>query len=269
MESSKKYLWFTDCHLDKLLPWTLAKFIYDIVKENPAGVFLTGDISVGPLLCYHLKLMAEFIHCPIYFILGNHDYYFKTFEEQHQNIRDLCKQYDNLIWVTESDIIYLGNEVALIGAEGWYDARLGNPDYLKFTFDWLLIKDFKKCKNMTQRIDMFRELSKNSCKIIKEKLESALDKDYKTIYILTHMPPWKQATRDEGTFLEKYYLPYNVNLALGETIEKVMQDRKKKSVECWVGHTHVPEYIRVSRNIVCQVGAAHKLKIPHSQKIYI
>src|ERR1041385_8031459 len=109
-----KYLWYTDTHLDKVSPWTIFRFIRNIVKENPAGVFLTGDISTGPLLTYHLRLMAHFIKCPIYFILGNHDYHFTSIEAQHTRVRELCQRYSNLIWVSEAGIIDLNHEVALI-----------------------------------------------------------------------------------------------------------------------------------------------------------
>ena len=49
-----KYLWYTDTHLDKLFPWTFFRFIRHIRKENPKGIFLTGDISNGILTCFHL-----------------------------------------------------------------------------------------------------------------------------------------------------------------------------------------------------------------------
>lgn len=42
-----KYLWFTDTHLDKVTPWKLFRFIRHLIKENPKGIFLTGDISNG------------------------------------------------------------------------------------------------------------------------------------------------------------------------------------------------------------------------------
>jgi predicted MPP superfamily phosphohydrolase len=251
-----KYLWYTDTHLDKVAPWTLVSFIRHIVKENPKGVFLTGDISTGPFLCWHLKLMAKFIKCPIYFVLGNHDYHFTSIEKQHKNIRKMCKEYTNLIWVTESDVIDLNHEVCLIGAEGWYDAQLGNPKYLKATLDWFLTKDFKKLSNMSERVEKFRELASESASLLEDKLEKALSQDYKTIYVLTHFPPWKEATRDEGTFLEKYYLPYNVNLKLGQMIERVMKERKKRNVTVLAGHTHTDCWIHVARNIECKVNKA-------------
>ena len=254
--SRLKFLWYTDTHLDKVAPWTLFIFIRNIVKAKPAGVFLTGDISIGPLLCAHLKLMACFIKCPIYFVLGNHDYHFTNIQKQHQKIREMCQQYHNLIWLTDSDVIQLTDEVALIGVEGWYDAQLGNPKYLKFTPDWMLTEDFKQLPTMEQRIDAFRHLSQQSCLLLEQKLEKALQQDYKKVYILTHFPPWKEATRDEGTILEPLYLPYNVNLSLGQTIEKIMQDRKKRSVMVLAGHTHSDCWIHVSRNIECKVNKA-------------
>ncbi len=251
-----KYLWYTDTHLDKVAPWTLIRFVRRVVNDQPKGIFLTGDISNGVLTCTHLKILARFIKCPIYFILGNHDYHFTSIERQHEDIRALCKKYPNLIWLTESDVISLTPEVGLIGAEGWYDARLGNPKYLKATFDWFLTEDFRKLPNMEARVEAFRQLSKKSCDILVDKLEKALEQDYKTIYLLTHFPPWKEATRDEGTFLEPYFLPYNVNLSLGKSIEAVMLTRKKRNVTVLAGHTHTDCWIHVARNIECKVNHA-------------
>ena len=263
-----KCLWFSDLHLARVFPWTFIKFIYSINKEKPSAVFLTGDISNGPFLITHLKMMAKFIECPIYFILGNHDYFFSSFEEQHIKIKALCKEYPNLIWLTNSDAVRLNDEVALIGTEGWYDAEMGNPKYLTATLDWILIKELREIKSTKDRVEYFRMLADKSADIIFEKLEKALEQDYKTVYILTHMPPFKEATRDEGTMLADFWLPYNVNLRLGKKIEEIMATRKKRNVVVLAGHTHHPEYIRVSRNIHCQVGASKLFKI-NSQKIFI
>ncbi len=251
-----KYLWFTDTHLDKVMPWTLTRFVLHILKESPKGIFITGDISNGLLTVAHLKLLATFVKCPIYFILGNHDYHFSSIAETHQKIRKMCEGYDNLIWLTDSDVITLTPEVALIGAEGWYDAKLGNPKYLKATFDWFLTKDFSELPTMGARIDKFRALAKESSHVLVDKLEKAIEQDYKSIYLLTHFPPWKEATRDEGTFLGPYYLPYNVNLGLGVALEKTMETHKKRYLTVLAGHTHTDCWIHVSRNIECKVSKA-------------
>lgn len=269
MSSKKKILWFTDLHMDRVAPWTLLNFFRHIKKENPHSIFLTGDISNGKMLCGHLSLMAQYIKCPIYFILGNHDVHRTSFKQQHENIRNLCIKYPNLIWLTNTNTIQLNEEVGLVGVDSWYDAALGDPKWLKFTFDWFLIEEFKVLKSMDERIQAFRDLAKQNTKNIISKLENALENnDLKTIYVLVHMPPWKEATRDEGTIMEKFWLPYNINYGMGKEIELVMESRKKRNVIVLSGHCHTPEYIRVSRNISCQVGAAG-IKTINSQKIII
>lgn len=252
----EKYLWFTDTHLDKVSPFTLTNFIRRIRKEKPKGVFFTGDISNGAQTPFHLKLLATSLKCPIYFVLGNHDYHFSSFDKMHSRIRELCKKHDNLIWVTDNGVIHLNEEVGLIGAEGWYDAEEGKPHYLQMTFDWFLVKDFRQLPNMQARIDYWRELAKKSADDIADKLEKAIEQDYKTIYVMTHFPPWKEATRDVGTFMEKFWLPYNTNLVLGRNIERVMKDHKKRNVTVLAGHTHTDCWIHVARNIECKVSRA-------------
>jgi len=252
----KRYLWLTDTHLDKVFPWTLARFILHIIKEDPAGIFLTGDISNGLLTCWHLKLLARFIKCPIYFVLGNHDYFFHSLDGMHAKIRKLCAEHSNLIWMTEAGIIKLNDEFALIGTDGWYSAENGNPEYLRFTFDWFMTEDFRRMPSMNARIDKWRAMADWSALDIMGKLEGAIAQDYKNIIILTHQPPWIEATRDVGTILEKYWLPYNTNIRLGKVIERVMGAHKKKHATVLSGHCHTDNWIYVSRNIECKVQRA-------------
>jgi predicted phosphohydrolase len=213
-------------------------------------------------------MLAKTVDCPIYFVLGNHDIWFSSFEERYQQIRDLCKEYPNLIWMSEADVTALNDEVAIIGTDGWYDAEIGEPKYLKYSLDQFLIQDIRKLPYLDSKIEKFRSLADISCKQLINKLEKALELDYKTVYILTHMPPWKEATRDESSLLKDFWLPYNTNIRLGNAIEEVMQSRKKRNVVVLSGHTHHPEFIRISRNIHCQVGKAEIGKIK-SQWIYI
>lgn len=256
MSSNKdEYLWYTDLHLDKIFPWTFVRFIRHIIKVNPKGVFLTGDISNGWLLPYHLRILVNFIKCPIYFVLGNHDLHFSSIDKVHGKIRSLCKEFSNLIWLTEADVIGLNDEVAIIGAEGWYDAELGNPNYLRATLDWFLTKDFRQLPTWNDRINAFRKLSDESVVILEKKLEEAIKQKYKTVYILTHIPPWKNATNYEGTFFERYHLPYNVNLRLGKMIERFAMNKDMNIVVC-AGHIHSDRWIRVANNIECKVNKA-------------
>jgi len=249
-----KYLWFTDLHLNRVSPIKKVLFINHIIKEKPKAIFLTGDISNGMILYYDLYLLARFIKCPIYFILGNHDYWNSSIEKTHNKVKLLCDKFPNLIWLSEQDFIELNEDVAVIGDEGWFDGRNGNTDYLKLTVDQYFIEDFRHYKSMDEKLEHWRKMSFESSLKIKDKLQKALNKGYKTVYILTHFPPWVEATRARGTFLEKFWLPYNTNVKMGQTIEQVMKNRLKSKVIVLCGHIHADTIIHVSSNIECKVN---------------
>lgn len=258
-----KYLWYTDTHIK---PWTRHKLLNSILDGKPRAVFITGDIGYGPNLISDLEYLGEKAGRPIYFVLGNHDYHGSSIEKVHEAVRKTCTKYKNLIWMTDAGAVPLTDEIALIGTEGWYDARIGNTDFLTYTFDWFLTEDFKKLPTMDARIQLFRKLADESA----EKLTIVLDKairEYKTVYLLTHFPPWREANRDSGTFLEKFWLPYNVNLALGQAIEKVMAEHMKRNLIVLSGHTHTDCWIHVSRSIECRVNAASYLGSSRNEEV--
>jgi 3',5'-cyclic-AMP phosphodiesterase len=255
-----KFLWYTDTHFNRIAPWNLLKLFNNIKNQKPKGIFLTGDISNGLSTAFILKIMAKFLRCPIYFVMGNHDYSFSSFQKTNLKIRNLCKNYQNLVWMTEAEPIALNNDVALIGAEGWYDASAGNTKYLKFTPDWMMIKELRSLSTMEERVKMFQLLANKSSEQIAAKLKTALTQGYKTIYILTHVPGWKQATKNYGTIFENFWLPYNTNLRLGDTIEKIMKNHPDRHVICLAGHTHDPKIVRISFNIECHVGYPYDIK---------
>jgi predicted phosphohydrolase len=247
-----KYLWLTDTHLR---PWSRKKLIDIIMEDKPRGIFLTGDISYGLTLFNDLEFLVRYARRPIYFVLGNHDYHFSSIKKTHEMVRLLCNEYKNLIWMTDAGVERLTDEVAIIGTEGWYDALLGNKRYIKYTLDWPLIKELRNLSNFDDRIDAIKELAKQGIEKVIASLELAIE-DYKTIYLLTHFPPWPEATRDVGTLMEKFWLPYNVNLTFGKELEKVMQNHKKRNLIVLSGHTHTDCWIHVSRNIECRVNKA-------------
>lgn len=251
-----KYLWYTDTHLDKVLPWKLIKFVGHALNERPKGIFLTGDISTGIITPQHLALLAKLVKCPIYFVLGNHDYHFTSIEKVHEKVRRLCKKYPNLIWLTDAKPVPLSSEVGLIGTEGWYDAQLGNPKLLWATIDWVLTKEFRQLSGMEERLKFFRQLSEQSCDIIADKLQDALSQGYKTIYLLTHFPPWEAVSYVESPWLKSYFLAYNINVRLGQTIEKIMKGHNNKHLIVLAGHTHTDCWIHIARNIECKVNGA-------------
>jgi predicted phosphohydrolase len=263
----QKYLWLTDTHLK---PWTRKKLLNLILDNKSKGVFITGDISHSAPTCINdLEFLGKRAGRKIYFVLGNHDYWLSDMSKVHNDVRSLCQKYKNLVWMTESEVQPINDDVALIGAEGWYDANLGDPNYLKYTLDWRLIKDFSILSSLEERIEKFRSLSKEYTEKLIKSLSSCID-EYKTIYLLTHFPPWQEANRDAGTFMEPFWLPYNVNLTLGKALEEFMQNYKKRNLIVLSGHTHEDSWIHVSRNIECRVNKASYFgAVRNEEHIYI
>ena len=65
--------------------------------------------------------------------------------------------------------------------------------------------DFKD-RTFGEQLDLFKKMAQVSANQIGRKLTKALE-NHKSVYILTHVPPWKEATRDEGTLFEKFWFP--------------------------------------------------------------
>jgi predicted phosphohydrolase len=260
-----KYLYLTDTHT-KI--FGCYKLLNTILDQKPVGVFMTGDISEGFSFLSDLEFLGKRIGRPLYFIMGNHEYLGSSFAKVHQGVRELTAKYKNLIWMTEAGIVPLNEETCVIGSEGWYSAQIGNTEYLKFTFDWWMIEDFRKLPNMRARIEKFRELAEDSAKVLSARLEEAVE-TYKAVYLLTHFPPFPECNRANGWISEKFWEPYNTNLVLGQALEKVMEKYKKRHLTILCGHTHTEMTVQVSRNVECRVGKGSYNKISDEEIIYI
>lgn len=255
----KRYVWFSDTHLNlSVLPFLKRLFIRNIKNSCADGIFITGDISSGPFLESDLKFLATHFDVPIYFVLGNHDYHGRHIESVHSDVRRLTSMYSNLHWITESGVVTLAPGVALIGSEGWYDGSAGDSSLLKWTIDRFLTFDFFHLGNMKQRLDAWKSMAEASSKHIEYLLKIALE-NHNTIYVMTHVPPWREAIKADGSRLSDLWLAYNTNVTLGKTIERVMKDRSDKRVIVLSGHTHIPCHIHVTQNIECYVARASYL----------
>ncbi|MCE2991889.1 MAG: metallophosphoesterase [Alphaproteobacteria bacterium] len=70
-----KLTWLTDVHLNFLEKNERIDFDHTLIATDGDGVMISGDIAEAPSIESILKEMANAIQKPIYFVLGNHDYY--------------------------------------------------------------------------------------------------------------------------------------------------------------------------------------------------
>lgn len=231
--------WLTDIHLSELLYRQMELFL-DQLADCPADAFLiSGDISEAPRLAEHLKRLMLAVKRPVYFVLGNHDYYFGSLASTRRSAIMLCEEDPRLVWLSDSDPIELTPTVGLVGHDGWADARLGDYERsLVRMHDHTLIEDFRHL-NKRQRLGLLRELGDEAAAHFRRVLPAALQR-YEEVLVLTHVPPFKEACWYQGNISDDQWLPHFTCQAVGEVLLEMMSEfpRRKMTVLC--GHTHSP-----------------------------
>jgi predicted MPP superfamily phosphohydrolase len=72
--------WLTDIHLSFLEDQQLDRLLKRLSAKNSDAVIISGDIGEADNLHHYLGALSAALKPPIYFVLGNHDYYRGTIE---------------------------------------------------------------------------------------------------------------------------------------------------------------------------------------------
>jgi len=117
--------WLTDIHLNFLRTSAVEVFL-DMLAGTAADAFvISGDIAEADDVANHLLAITEKVKRPVYFVLGNHDFYRGSIAGVREKVRSLCSGTPNLHWMPEVSVVPFGEEVCLVGHDGWSDGRLG------------------------------------------------------------------------------------------------------------------------------------------------
>ena len=263
-----KYIWLTDTHFNFLSEPDLVSFYLKLEAEKADGIFLTGDVSTGPHLTKHLLWLEKVVRTPIYFVLGNHDYYRSSFTEVENKMTKIMQSNENIRYLSVSEPISLTKDVALVGHDGWYDARWRDPiTPFIFIWDWYFVKDFRALFGIKERLDLVRERALLAAEFIEKSLQKAFE-SHSTVYMLTHFPPWPEVSNKYYGLIEKFWMPYNSSKIMSDYIERVMVSRPDKNLVILAGHTHIKRTLEISPNIKIIVGDAEFGK-PQIQDILI
>lgn len=266
----KKYGWLTDTHFDFLSKSEFLKYVSHLESQNLDGIFLTGDVSTGQEVSFHLKTLSRILRKPIYFVLGNHDFYRSTFKNISDEVTYLAETDPNLHFMSASpEPLYLNDKVAVIGHDGWYDARFRNPlTTLVFAMDFLFINDFKFKNSNADRIRLVRELADKSAKHVEYQLYKAIE-THDIIYLLTHVPPWPRLTHRFFGLADAFWMPYNSSMIMADTIISIMKYHPNKKLIILSGHTHLGRTEKISNNIELRVGDASLRRTELQDVIFI
>lgn len=250
-----KLAWLTDVHLNFLDVIKLGAFCVNISKESPDAVLLGGDIAEASSVEKYLRLVKNQVVVPIYFVLGNHDFYHGSIPMVRSRIEELSNKVKGLQWLGLDNIVEIAPHVALIGYDGWPDGRLGNYAQSSVMLnDYLLIKELADLSKY-DRLKKLNELGDEAAVHAKKVLQTACEQ-YQKVICLTHVPPFKEACWHEGKISDENWLPHFTNKAAGDVLKEVMVKHPQCSLTVLCGHTHGEGYAKILPNLEVKTGGA-------------
>jgi 3',5'-cyclic AMP phosphodiesterase CpdA len=246
--------WVTDIHLDFLSAIQTDRFFAQIAETGADGVVVGGDIALAASVEPLLRRMGRVVGKPVWFVLGNHDFYGGSIAAVRETAAALSRE-GSVVWLGGADVVELSPRAALVGHDGWGDARLGNaagtPVLLN---DFVLIAELAGADraDLTARL---RRLGDEAAAHVARVLPEALER-YNQVLVLTHVPPFRQACWHRGSYSDDDWLPYFTCKALGDVLLSEAARRPNRQITVLCGHTHSAGECHPLPNLRVVTGAA-------------
>lgn len=256
-----KLVWVTDPHLN-FLPVEKRKAFYAKLmgfdRCNDA-IAISGDICGGSNEIYLFKELKA-LRIPVYFVLGNHDYYGGSVADMRRSMKEVAT--NDLYYLSNCGVIELSPTTALIGHDGWADGGFGN-----FAATGVMLNDHSLISDLATfcRYDyvlkeplsvVMKKFAQESADHIEWCLDEAVRK-YKQIFIVTHIPPFREACWYMGKISNDDFLPYFACKVVGEAIKEVAENHPDVKITVLCGHTHSSGEVNILDNLEVLTGAAN------------
>lgn len=250
-----KLAWLTDIHLNFIGAYALERLLSDVRAAQPDAVLIGGDIAEAHDLDRYLERLEAGLELPIYFVLGNHDYYRGSIPRVRRAVERLCARHPRLCYLSRSSWVALSERLALVGHDGWGDGREGDYAHTRVTLsDHSLIVELSRIDHAT-RGERLADLGDEAAEHIERELRAALDAHPEAL-LLTHVPPWRAACWHLGKLSDEQWTPFFVCRAAGDAIERVMRERPEQKLTVLCGHTHSAGEAWPLPNVRVLTGAA-------------
>lgn len=243
----QKIAWLTDLHLVFLRDKETLEFdpeyfdFLDFVADSGTdAILITGDIGEAPDLSRFLNGLADAWKRPIYFVLGNHDFYHSSIASVRQEIVKLCNGNPLLNYVSNMPPISLTADTGLVGHDGWPDGRSGNYVCSDFrTNDFVVIKElyFQGSNADDLRLPVLQRLADEGAEHLKNNLQIAIGR-FRKIFVITHFPPYTDSAMIRRKLVDELSAPLTVCTVLGDTILEAAREAPECEFIVLCGHTH-------------------------------
>jgi predicted phosphohydrolase len=248
----------TDIHLDHLEGEKANSQRQLAGREIARGLdalVIGGDISKGPLLKEHFGAFCRGAGIPVYFVLGNHDFW----DTSAETVRATAAGFPGFLDAV--GVVELTPTTALVGRTGWYDTLAGNP----FAPSGVAAADWKKTERLVYVYrDPYllqrecRNWSTEEAEKARPLLEDAASK-YEHVIFVTHFPCFKEAVWDpdgEPDLEERGFWPWSLNLTMGHMLLGTVESHPDVRFTLLTGHTHGGGRKQLRRNLLCLAGKA-------------
>ncbi len=251
----KRVVWLTDIHLNFLADAKVKAFLSEVAGARPDALLIGGDMGESHDVCDYLGQIAEAIRVPIYFVLGNHDFYYGSIHETRQRVAQFCAAHPRLHYLSVEDVAELAPHVGLVGHDGWADGRLG--DYAR---SLVAMNDFKLISELTgrnklDRWEVLKALGDEAAAHFRRVLPEALEK-YREVVLLTHVPPFREACWHEGRISDDDWATHFTCQASGQAILERMRLHPDRQLTVLCGHTHGRGETQPRQNLQVITGGA-------------
>ena len=265
-----KLAWLTDVHFDHLSPHRFDQFLQGLAGTECDAFIITGDVSDGFRVVNDIEHLCEMVERPVYFVLGNHDYYNSSTELVRRDVSSLCMRDQRAVYLPNRSYVALTEKVALVGHDCWYDAVYGDWKTSGFRMcDWVLIDDYVDAgaavngghgrvldPNMPVIVGKSRALAMQGVEHIERGIDAAIADGFVRIVIASHVPPFDDAHIHEGKKGDANAQPWFTSGLLGQMLEGKAWSNPGCLFTSLSGHTH-GNYVgnRIS-NLHVKVGGA-------------
>lgn len=247
--------WVTDPHLDHAPVEAIARFRQQLNSAAPDAVVVSGDISESIHLLSALDWLRSAVDAPLWFCLGNHDFYYDSIERVRDAVEDWCQSREGVRYLTRSEPFEIAPGVGLLGHDGWADGRTES-----YERSVVVMHDARLIANLAgldkrARWDVMMRLADESARTIGTHLPWAL-RQWQHVIVVTHVPPFREACWYAGAISDDHWAPHFTNVALGQQLMAAAISAPDRQITVLCGHTHGGGEASPAPNLKVLTGAA-------------
>jgi len=248
-------IWVTDPHLNFARHDVWEAWIHSMRLMAGDCLLITGDISESEDIVWQLQRIEELVSIPVYFVLGNHDFYGSRVDTVRNQMRALHLDCPKCVYLHHGNVVPLDHDWALVGNDGWADAGYGDA----FASP-VRLNDFKRIGDyvggeLSDDLAIMKDLASKCAVELRISLENAC-RQFQRVLIATHIPPFREACWYEGKITDDNWAPYFVSRVMGEVLLEFAVQYQSHVFHVLCGHTHHVGRARMRDNLTVWTGRA-------------